>query len=391
VQQIIPPGRIVGLDVARCLALVGMIATHALAPLNEDGVTLVQQVAGGRSSALFAVLAGVSLALITGGSSPVQGREREAVSGGLAVRALIVAAIGLCLGDLGSGIAVILTYYGLLFLLGLPFLGLRARSLAVLSGGWLLVVPVLAHVLRPLLPPPSYASPHFAMLSNPWQLVTELTFTGYYPVVPWLAYLLAGMAIGRLDLSRPRAALTLLVPGVLLASATWFLSDALLDRPGVMATLRRTYAGPRVSDSWSEVLAHGLWGTTPTGSWWWLAVRAPHSGTPFDLAHTIGSALVVISLSLLLSRAVPRVAAVAFGAGAMTLTLYTVHVIMRTPQIWPDDSVETFLRHVALVLGVGALFRLRGVPGPLEAFVKRASEGAASSVRRTPARRSPAP
>ena len=383
-KPIIPPGRIVGLDVARCLALVGMIATHALVPVGEDGVTLVQQLAGGRSSALFALLAGVSLALMTGRTSPVAGREREAVSGGLIVRALIVAAIGMALGDLGSGIAVILTYYGLLFLLGLPFLGLRARSLAVLSGVWLLVVPVPAHLLRPHLPDPSYASPHFDMLTDPWQLLTELTFTGYYPVVPWTAYLLAGMAIGRLDLSRPRAALNLLVSGALLASASWFLSSALLDRPGVMGTLRRTYDGPRDADSISEVLAHGLFGTTPTDSWWWLAVRAPHSGTPFDLAHTIGSAMVVISLCLLLSRAIPRVMAVVFGAGAMSLTLYTVHVIMRMPQIWPEDSVASFVRHVVLVLAVGALFRLRGIPGPLEAVVKRASNAAAGSVRRTP-------
>ena len=42
-------------------------------------------------------------------------------------------------------------------------------------------------------------------------------------------------------------------------------------------------------------------GTTPTnGSWEWLLVDAPHSGTPFDLAHTIGTALAVIGLCLLL-------------------------------------------------------------------------------------------
>ncbi|HET6703799.1 heparan-alpha-glucosaminide N-acetyltransferase domain-containing protein, partial [Amycolatopsis sp.] len=107
-RPIVPAGRVVGLDVARCLALIGMIATHALVAVDEDGVTFVQQLAGGRASALFAVLAGVSLALMTGGSSPVRGREREAAAGGLVVRALIVAGIGMALGGLGSGIAIIL-------------------------------------------------------------------------------------------------------------------------------------------------------------------------------------------------------------------------------------------------------------------------------------------
>src|SRR5680860_1181982 len=197
-----------------------MIATHILNSTGEDGITLTQQLAGGRASALFAVLAGVSLSLISGRSNPVTGRERRAVSSGLAIRALVIAAVGLVLGELGSGIAVILTYYGLLFLLGLPFLGLRARPLALLSAAWLIVVPVLSHLLRPHLPDRGYASPHFAALLDPWQLLSELSFTGYYPVVPWLAYLLAGMAIGRLNLSRWSTTVGLVVVGGSLAAVS---------------------------------------------------------------------------------------------------------------------------------------------------------------------------
>lgn len=386
-KQIVPPGRIVGLDVARCIALIGMIATHVLVPVDDTGVTFVQQLAGGRASALFAVLAGVSLALMSGGPSPLRGREQQAVSGGLVVRALLVAGIGMAIGGLPTGIAVILTYYGLLFLLGIPFLGLRARSLALLSGVCLLVVPPLSQLLRPQLPDPSYASPNVDMIGNPWQLLTELTFTGYYPVVPWMAYLLAGMAIGRLDLSRSRAALDLLVAGALLATSGWFLSNALLDRPGVMRTLARTYDGPREADSLTELLDHGLAGVTPMGSWWWLAVRAPHSGTSFDLAHTIGSAVVAISVCMLLARLAPRAMAVLFGAGAMTLTLYTAHVIMRIPEIWPGDSLEVYQRHVVFALSVGALFRLRGIRGPLETVVGRAADAAAESTRSSPVTR----
>ncbi|HZJ04818.1 MAG TPA: heparan-alpha-glucosaminide N-acetyltransferase domain-containing protein [Nocardioidaceae bacterium] len=386
-KQIVPTGRIVGLDVARCVALIGMIATHVLVPVDDAGVTFVQQLAGGRASALFAVLAGVSLALMSGGALPLRGREQQAVSAGLVVRALLVAGIGMAIGGLPTGIAVILTYYGLLFLLGIPFLGLRARSLAILSAVCLLVVPPLSHLLRPHLPDPRYASPNVDMIANPWQLLTELTFTGYYPVVPWMAYLLAGMAIGRLDLSRSRAALELLVTGALMATSSWFLSNALLDRPGVMRTLAKTYDGPREADSLTELLDHGLAGVTPTGSWWWLAVRAPHSGTSFDLAHTIGSALVAISLCLLLARMAPRAMAVLFGAGAMTLTLYTAHVIMRIPEVWPGDNVEVFLRHMVFALSVGALFRLRGIRGPLETVVGRAADAAAESTRSSPVTR----
>ena len=72
---------------------------------------------------------------MTGGREPVRGQERLARSAGLAVRALLIAFLGLMLGEIGSGLAVILTYYGVLFLLGLPFLGLRAPALLDARGG----------------------------------------------------------------------------------------------------------------------------------------------------------------------------------------------------------------------------------------------------------------
>ena len=63
---------------ARCVALVGMIATHTLSATDAEGnVTVVQQVAGGRSAALFAVLAGASMALMSGRTEPVTGARRR--------------------------------------------------------------------------------------------------------------------------------------------------------------------------------------------------------------------------------------------------------------------------------------------------------------------------
>jgi uncharacterized membrane protein len=63
--------RLVGVDVARCLALLDMIATHALPARDAGGgLGLAHEIAGGRASALFAVLAGASLATVSGGSRP---------------------------------------------------------------------------------------------------------------------------------------------------------------------------------------------------------------------------------------------------------------------------------------------------------------------------------
>lgn len=369
-----------GLDLARCVALVAMIATHMLVATNDDGgVTVVQQVAGGRASALFAVLAGVSLSLMSGRTEPVRGRAARAAAAGLATRAVLIAALGLVLGSLQSGILVILAYYGVLFGLGIPFIRLRARPLALLAAAWVVVVPVLMHLARMHLPESPIDSPTFDSLADPLQLLAQLTVTGTYPALPWLGYLLAGMAVGRLDLTRWATARDLGVVGACLAAVSWSASTLLVSRPGVEQRLADTLTGPYAGDL-DYGLAHGLYGTTPTGTWWWLAVDAPHTGTPFDLAQTIGSALVVISLSLVLGRCWPRVMSVIAGAGAMTLTLYSCHLVLRSPGLLSDPSLPAFLAHVAIVLAVGALYRLAGRGGPLERSVTWAARKAAAAV-----------
>src|SRR6478735_5019059 len=347
--------RLVGLDVARCLALLGMVATHVLDERTPAGdLTTAQWLAGGRASALFAVLAGVSLALMT--REPLRGRPLAARTLGIAVRALLIGALGLVLGGLDTGIAVILTYYGVLFVLGLPFTLLRVRSLLPLTVAWVALAPVVSHLVRPHLPERGFESPTFEQLGDPGRLASELLLTGYYPAVPWLAYLLAGLVLGRLDLRDTSLLGGLALGGLSLA---------------VLATqVSRTLADPAVAAENATV----MFGTTPAdGDWAWLLLVAPHSATPLDLAQTIGSAVLVIALCLLLEQLLPRpassVLAVVFGAGAATLTLYTLHVVMRTEAVWPAEEPSAYAAHVVVLLTIGAVLRLVGLRGPLEAAV----------------------
>jgi len=353
--------RLVGLDVARCLALLGMVATHILASRGPAGEETVSHlVAGGRASALFAVLAGVTLALGSGGRTPYRGRPLGVAAAGLAARAVLVALLGLWLGELDSGIAIILTYYGVLFLLGLPFLPLRARALAVLAGVWLVLAPLVSHWLRPELPARRFENASFDQLGEPGLLASELLVTGYYPVLTWLTYLLAGMALGRSDLGRRTVQAGVLAGGLVLAAGAALLSELLTQ--------------DRFSERLLDQVRTDSFGTTPTGSRLeWLLVSAPHSGTPFDLAQTTGSALAVIGLCLLLLGLLPplpaRVVAVVFGAGTMTLTLYSLHVWMRTEGVSLPEQPDAMVIHVVVLGTIGALFVLAGLRGPLEVLV----------------------
>ena len=362
--------RLVGIDIARCLALVGMMATHIL-PSERDGqITVVQQLAGGRASALFAVLAGVSLVLVAGTREPLRGRPWLALQAGTAARAVLIGLIGLLVGGLGTNIAVILACYAVLFVLAAPFLALTTRRLAVAAGVSAVLGPPLSLWLRRDLPPPSYAVPSFDSLAEPVTLLRELLLTGYYPAATWLPYLLVGMVLGRIDLRSVATAIRIAVVGLLGVVVAWVVADAYLERPGVRRDLIRSFDVPGWSGNLTDSLTHGLYGVVPTGSWSWLMVRAPHSGAWFDLLMTLGSACLVLGLCLLLGRLAPRVLGVVFGAGAMTLTLYTLHVVLRQKGWWDSDTASTFVGQVALVLVVGG-----GVPRPRAARPPRGGGG----------------
>lgn len=382
------PGRIVGLDVARWWALMGMVATHALVSVRADGhVTLPQQLAGGRSAALFAVLAGVTMALMSG-RVPVEASARVRTGRGLLARAALLLMVGMVLAQLGTTIVVILAYYAALFVLGIPFLGLTGRRLLAVAALWAVAAPLVSFVLRPHLPEPLAPSPALEDLGSPVLLAGQLVFTGWYPAFVWLAYLLIGIAVGRAALDRTRTAVVLLAGGLLVAATSYAVSRAVTSRAGVRATLAETLPPHLDRGGLDLTLERGLQGSPPTENPWWLAVVAPHSGTTFDLLHTGGCAVAVIGACLLVAPLAPRVLAVVFGGGAMTLTLYSLHVALRSPGWLDADSVATFTAHVVLLSVVGAAARWSGHRGPLEWLASRAHRWAAGPRPHVSARRS---
>ncbi|AXH95875.1 heparan-alpha-glucosaminide N-acetyltransferase domain-containing protein [Ornithinimicrobium avium] len=361
--------RVVGVDLARLAALVGMFAAHLISPADPrgpGGVDALFQVVAGRSSALFALLAGVGIALASRGAAadPAGHRLR------LVVRSGLVALVGLALGGLPSGLAVILAFYGVLFLCALPVLTWRARSLAVLALAWGLASPVVSLLLRRLVGAPGKIVPSLPDLAHPGELGLELLLTGYYPVLTWATYLFAGMAVGRLDLRRATAGPRLALTGAWLATLALATSALLTSAPGVRSALLADQG--LATGDWAQLdtqLRRGLHGTHPAGSGWWLGVWSPHSGSVVDLAHTTGCALLVLGLALWLVRLVPALPwRVLAGAGAMTLTLYSTHVVVLASPFGARGEVA-LLVHTVLALVVGAAFAAVPTRGPLEAMV----------------------
>ena len=103
-------------------------------------------IASGRAAALFAVCAGVGIALATGGSRGLAGGRRDlGAAAGLVVRAALIGVLGMLLVELDAPVAVILLYYALLFVVAIPLLRLPVPALAALAVLWCVLAPVLSH------------------------------------------------------------------------------------------------------------------------------------------------------------------------------------------------------------------------------------------------------
>ncbi|MBV9847459.1 MAG: DUF1624 domain-containing protein [Kutzneria sp.] len=395
--------RLVAVDATRGIALLGMMAVHVLPESDANGQsTWSFLIFGGRAAAAFAVLAGATVAFMTGRRRVTRAAAMSTVAA-LATRALAVGAIGLALGYADAALAaVILPYYAVLFLLAIPLVFLPSWAVALVGVIAMTGFPALTHVLIPELPVPTLLNPTLSYLVHqPVALLSELSVTGEYPALTWLTYLCAGLVVGRMNLARLRTALGLLTAGAALALAAWFVSWALLNHFGGLAQIWAAQPDSVLTESeTTDLLALGGDGTTPASTWWWLAVDAPHTGSPPDLMGTTGTAIAMLGGLLALThlrqpvlrRAVRVVQAPLAAAGGMTLTLYTAHIMFINSDYDTYDSATSYLLQVAAVLLIGLGWRASAGRGPLEALVsaltgraRRAASRNAGSDTPTPA------
>ena len=371
--------RLVGIDAARGLALIGMISIHIMP--SWDPVTFEPTaqwtVFAGRSAALFALLAGVGLAFSTGGRTPHIGRAMTADRVGVAVRAILIAGLGLAINEFMPGNTIaevpavnILVYYGAFFLLAIPFLSLSTRALFAWAGFFALAGPVLMHLLRDVLPAVERYNPALSdLIGNPGATTAQLLLTGTFPALPYLAFLLAGLAIGRLDLADLRMQTGLLSLGTILAVMAWLAYWVLiLQAGGYDQLLTQT---PALNEELIDDIIN--WGpdpTLPTTTWWWLAVAGPYTNTPLALLLGLGSAMAVLGLFLLLAHGTASWLLPLSAMGSMTLTVYSAHLLALSAELHYDQPMW-FLIHVGVAMIFALIWHKAFGQGPLERVVAR--------------------
>ncbi len=305
---VVPPARLQGVDVARAIALLGMIGTHVggiadAVDWTDPGTWAA--VAHGRSSSLFAVLAGVSVGLTTGRTTPPGPPAITRMRGRLAVRAAVVVAVGLLLMALQTPVYVILPTYGALFLLVVPVLRVRARWLLVAAVGCAVASPVVALAIVPF-----YAD------AGMWEVQLGLV----YPVVTFLAYVLVGLAVARAGLEERGRQVALLASGALVAATAYVLGNVLAPVPADAASAFPGVPWTGAGSTPGQALAQEF-----------LSPR-DHSSSVVDVVGTAGVAVAVIALCTLVfdgrGRTAARIAFPLASVGSMPLTVYAGHLVV---------------------------------------------------------------
>lgn len=384
-------GRLVGVDLARTLAVFGMYVVHigpALSATNGVG-SWVRYLADGHSSVLFATLAGFSLMLIAGRREPKTGLAGRQAKARIAIRAVVLLALGTAMATVYGGV-VILGFYGVYFLLALPLLRLRAKTLAIIAAGLALVTPQLSFALSsPLNGPLAQSINAYDPLKRLSEVgVLDLLFTGFYPAITWLPFVIAGMALGRLDLSATVVQWRLAALGAALTVAAYGTS-LLLAGKDALASMAE--GGPSSSSggsgSWS-----GSSGSMPMDGGSFepqmsassLLTAGPHSGTTFDIIGSVGVAILVIVGATVAMDRLPllrRLATPVIAVGTMSLTAYVGHFVIQSwlPGLgatYDEGSWTTLIMFVlgAIVFaGVWSRFFRRG---PLEYLLNAAAKPA---------------
>ncbi|WP_307225103.1 heparan-alpha-glucosaminide N-acetyltransferase domain-containing protein [Microbacterium arborescens] len=389
------PPRLMGVDVARGLAIFGMIGAHVgivwmvAGPDGPDLAAIVQ----GRSSILFAVVAGISVALATGRGRLPRGEALRSARLRMAGRALVVLALGLALEMLGSGIAVILPIYGILFLILIPFLGLRRRTLALTAVAIAVAGPTVVALLR------AVTLSGTGIPQGIGGTAVDFLISGSYPLTVWLPLVLAGMALGRLRLDRVRTAAVLFGSGVGLAAFGYGLGDAFngtvrgwlsgwgsvssssaLSSSGVSSLLPGSSSSMRPdARRYLERLSEVDLGAALSQAWG----VSPHSGGTWEIIGSGGFAFAVVGACLLAARPLRALLVPLAAVGSMPLTAYTAHVVSFAVLIsplalapgltsWDGDPAVSgwfWVGCVGVLLAACTAWALSRGRGPLESLV----------------------
>jgi len=370
-----PASRLIGLDVARALAILGMIVVHFCLVAAADQTTppwmaAILRALDGRASAVFILLAGIGVTLMTRGAVQRQDiARRNELQVMLIRRGIALLVLGLLNLTIWSG--DILRIYGVSLIVASCLFDRSSRALLVWAAAFALAFIGLFAAFD-FSQNWDWETMTYQRLWTPSGQLRNLFYDGFRSVFPWTGLLIFGMWLGRLDLTRQTICHRLLLLGAATAAAAEGLSWSLLR-----------WLAPTAGQSPSDVPelaplslpadeARALFGTDSMPA------------LPLFLLAAGGTAVSVIALGCLATNRWPgRGWKPLVATGQMALTWYMAHILLGLGGLVALNQVGAHSLPAAAALGV-AFFAIAVLVatrwnriarrGPLETALRRLSE-----------------
>ncbi len=351
--------RIIGIDVARALAVIGMVIVNFKVVLGEEGqnwVKLLARVFDGKASATFVVLAGVGIALST--NSALRNNDLitlKIARTKIAKRALFLFVVGLSYMVIWP--ADILHFYGVYMLFTLLLIRSKPRRILMWAAAVILAYPFLLYWFDY---ETGWNLDTLAYLDF-WEFggfLRNLFINGFHPVLPWVSFMLVGFWYGKQDLNNDQ-----------------FLKKAIGVSSAVFIGIQfLSYFSIRILSNGNEETLYNLSEIIGTN---------PMPPLPIYMLNGIAIAILVISLCILLGKnyATNKVVVALNNTGQLALTFYVAHVVLGmglieaiSPSKMGAYSIEfsvTYALFFSLTCIVFANLWLKHKPlGPLEWIMK---------------------
>jgi uncharacterized protein len=333
--------RVLGFDVARALAILGMVVVHFSLVLAADhtGPTWLNAVLGfldGRAAAMFVILAGIGMTLLS--QRPVKNTDAYAIAEvrkTLVRRGLFLLVLGFINLLIWPG--DILRLYGVSLLVAGRLLTASDRRLLLGALGYALGFVILFLVLD-FEKNWDWNTLTYRRLWTPTGLIRNLFYDGFRSVVPWTGFVLFGMWLGRLDLRNPmvnKKAIVAAVGTALFAElVSWLCIRYFLKHPAGMdpETVKALFGTESMPALPLFLLASGgaavavialsvRWTGTPPSHLWQPLAATGQMALTWYFIHIVVGLGVIVALGLEASQPLPVAAVSGVGFFALAVAL----------------------------------------------------------------------
>lgn len=338
------PDRIAGLDIARALAVIGMVAVHVGPTSYSSFAGRLYAIPHGRASILFVLVAGIGVSLLAASRAASLAQTRLK----LAWIAAVLLPLGLAMQALDHHILVVLQSYAALFLLGALVVALSDRWILALAAAFGITGPLVFLAGR-IGASGTFNRSAVSIDDKPHEIVMGLLLAGPYPLITWAAPFLLGVWLGRRDLRATGTRLKLIGWG----------AAAIVAAIIVATALRHFLGAPATPVDWTHIM-----------------LDRPHSQMPLWLIGSTASAVFVLGLALIAADILGRALWPLAALGQLALTAYLGHVLMfhfggrqfRTIDLM--TAVETVAIFTVLALALAVACRSLFSRGPVESLLQ---------------------